>query len=228
MRCCGTVYQTLGTPTLVDLDKDGSSEVVAMQEQNIYAWHKNGDLLSGFPVFVPGIWNGAGSLFSASHLAMGDIDNDGDLEIVLNTSKTIYGSSSDEEISTIYAYHHDGSLVQGFPAGPFPIDQISHGGGEIALWANFSPPAIADIDGDGKNDIVYTTGSWDLTSSILSALDGNGSVKPGWPVLFNGKRIGIGQGTPTVADVDNDGDKEIIGLYPDLSKAKKRKRRGSS
>jgi len=194
--------------TLADMDGDGSSEIILTTCQKIYAWHETGTMLSGFPVTIPG---GTGSFNGAhSNIAVGDIDDDGDLEIVVVSNKEISRYGSVQECSPVYAYHHDGSIVQGFPAAPFPTDQLIN----IDYFypsSNMAAPAIADIDNDGKNDIIvtYGTSNWLDSHVILFALNGDGTVKSGWPIFTSHTRS-IPENSPTVADLDNDGDREIV------------------
>jgi len=68
--------------------------------------------------------------------------------------------------------------------------------------ASESSPVVADINGDGMNDIVC--GGED---SQITALSGaNGSVLPGFPIQLGGEV----RGTPALADIDNDGKTEIV------------------
>ena len=83
--------------------------------------------------------------------AVGSIDADPALEIVL-----AYRSASSGQW-LVDAYNHDGSRVPGFPY---------NGGGNVI---NVSP-TLADVNGDGALDILFTSGA-----SII-ALRGNGSL----------------------------------------------------
>ncbi len=61
-------------------------------------------------------------------------------------------------------------------------------------------PAVADLEGDGKKEIVF--GHW----RGLGVTDMSGNYKPGWP-----KSMMIARGI-TLADLDGDGDLEIIAV----------------
>ena len=74
------------------------------------------------------------------------------------------------------------------------------------------PPAIADVDGDGKNDIVF--GHQD---GKLRAYDGDGTLKwssaavPGIGAGCNAQGTGTAiDSSPAVADLDDDGTPEVI------------------
>ncbi|MEP6660788.1 MAG: VCBS repeat-containing protein [Acidimicrobiales bacterium] len=73
-------------------------------------------------------------------------------------------------------------------------------------WNRSSSPTIADVNGDGVNDIVY--GSQDGFVHVRNAA---GAELPGWPqpAVVEGGATAI-DSSPTVADLDNNGAKEII------------------
>ncbi len=151
--------------------------------------------------------------------ALGDLDNDGDLEIVVGSFDT-----------RIYAWHHDGSRVDGFPAKSHLYDKYG--------WANmrenladtvWSSPALADMDGDGFLDIVIGTDEGDMDSrnggldwtcpyrlpsnlpagycgGALYAYDRHGEFLPGYPRQI----LEIIQSSPAIVDGDGDGRPEVF------------------
>jgi len=75
-----------------------------------------------------------------------------------------------------------------------------------------SSPQIADIDNDGKKEIIQSAGDW---QNSLYVFDENGNNKEGWPVSFS--TLGIFKNydsysdvTPLVVDINQDNKLEII------------------
>jgi len=91
-------------------------------------------------------------------IALGEIDNDGKLEIV--------AASFDQKV---YVLNEDGNTVSGWPVS---LPQA---------WFLRSSPAIGDINNDGNLEIVVGT----LKGEVY-ALDKNGKPLPYWPVKVSG------------------------------------------
>jgi hypothetical protein len=81
----------------------------------------------------------------------------------------------------------DGGVLAGFPRVTADI-------------AFFVTPAIADVDGDGRNEVVAGNGV-----QMLDAVSGDGRVPDGWPKLTGGWLVG----TPAFGDWDRDGRAEV-------------------
>ncbi|MFQ5870401.1 MAG: FG-GAP-like repeat-containing protein, partial [Candidatus Zixiibacteriota bacterium] len=110
---------------------------------------------------------------------LGDIDGDGFLEIIL--------AGEDE----IYAYNYTGSLVSNFPV------RLSR---STNMGLIVSTPVLGDLDGDGLVDIIFGGPQGNLYAYRYDGNPVNGFPLPsGFPIYDS----------PTVADLDNDGDLEI-------------------
>jgi hypothetical protein len=124
--------------------------------------------------------------------ALGDIDDDGDMEIVIGGMDR-----------RLYAFHHDGSLVTGFP---------HHSATKpVAYYRDtISSPALADLDGDGALDIIIGTNNYKLPSCAnpyyFYVLKGDGSFMPGFPVEIDANIAS----SPAVGDINGDGSLDIV------------------
>lgn len=94
------------------------------------------------------------------------------------------------------AFHADGTAVSGFP--------VTLGTGFYRILA---APAVADLDGDSSLDIVVP-----VANGRLYALNADGTAK--WDASIGDIRdtynMQTANSSPTIADLDNDGSKEII------------------
>jgi hypothetical protein len=167
----------LASPAAGDLDHDGAPEVVAADlEGKLYAWNEAGERLfareteikySGKPL-SPFEDVRRGHKYRTQHgfiaspvLADLDRDDGGKLEIV--------AAAMDRHV---YAWHHDGSGVDGYPtividfgklqAGT-PVDPTTHAPnfrpdiGDLNQGAIIDTPAVGDLAGDERPEIVVGT-----------------------------------------------------------------------
>jgi hypothetical protein len=211
-------------PTLADVDGVPLDEIfVGEEDGKLHAYRHDASILTGWPVYdISG---------QERHTpAVGDLDGDGDQEII-----TTSGSGNPIHL---YAYHHNGTLVSGFPV----------------LFVGYPDtfPVIGDIDRDGRNEIVVVSYVGTTTSVLvfsgagvlkrsfgmsgtvsygtapaLADLDGDGTPEiivqtdsalnvfygdgrrfPGWPVTWTG--YWMGNSAPVVGDVDGDAQLEIV------------------
>jgi hypothetical protein len=143
--------------------------------------------------------------------AIGDIDGDREADIVATAGERAY------------AWHLDGSPVSGFPVRLDPalsnpcVPGASHpcfDASDRAITTDnhikrgfLGSAALADLDGDGRLDIV--AGALD---QHLYAWDGAGHSLPGWPVKLSSPGAAGAEiiTTPAIAQLDGQGPPEVI------------------
>jgi len=129
-----------------------------------------------------------------------DIDKDGKSEAIF------YAGGNPAKI---YVFNYDGTLKSGWPSA---VEGIDLSGGNIGL------PTVGDIDGDGYKEIIVNgigkTGSSGLSSENLYYIfDHRGMPKGGIKAgdeRFSWAALEL---EPVIADINNDGNVEIITTY---------------
>jgi Secretion system C-terminal sorting domain/FG-GAP-like repeat len=166
-----------------NMDSDPDLEIVYCIGFTIQALNMDGSSVLGWPKTV--------STYALEGApAFGDIDNDGEGEIVA----TSHGLTSG---GFIYAFKKDGTPVTGFP--------INHG-------YTTRTPVLADLDDDGAMEIIVNKRL--SSAGEVWVYKGDGSVFPGWP-----RHMGhVPASSAAVGDITGDGAPEIIaesytGLY---------------
>ena len=200
------------SPKIVDLDGDGKMELVqADAAGRIHAFGPDGQERPGWPqtveAFAPtavhaashavtsGAWPSDTKSAIVATVAVGDLAGNG--------TKDVVAASIDGKV---WAWDPSGQVVSGFPVGIDPDAGKMSTPDAFIFDGIFSSPVIADLDGDGKPEIVV--GGLD---GQLYAWHGNGSPLPGFPVkLSNGNQTGRIIATAAVGDVDGDGEPEIV------------------
>jgi Subtilase family len=213
------------SPRLYDVDGDNKLDVLLPTSSGeLYALHSNGAPVQSFnggqPVRTNPISLARNHPVDPSLSvpreslrvpAIGDIDGDGEAEIVATAGERVY------------AWNLDGSRVPGFPVrvlralsdpckpgAPHPCFDASDRQltTENHLKRGFiASPALADLNGDLKLDIV--AGALD---QHLYAWDGSGQRLPGFPVKLSspgapGAEIVT---SPAIAQLDGQGPPEVI------------------
>ncbi|MCU0917608.1 MAG: S8 family serine peptidase, partial [Planctomycetes bacterium] len=183
-----------GSPLCLDLNGDGRNEVIQASIDlldfftgggKINAWDPDGKPLANWPTKT-------GEALPTS-VAVGDIDGDGDYEVV----------AACELDGEVYAYHvESGKLVTGsWPAA-------------IGGWYGWIPasPVLADLDGDGDSEILIALDMESADTDGLIVLQHDGTTL--W------QRRYTSAGPISAGDLDKDGRVEIAlsGYGPGLSR----------
>ncbi len=130
--------------------------------------------------------------------ALGDLDGDGQLEIVA-------GAYDDYNLGSTHAWNPDGSVLPGFPVST-QIDTTLMG----PLWGG---PMLADLDGDGDIEIATNT-----LNAFFTAYHHDGSLVQGTPFwsmddpndTLPDQAFHFFQTSPAVGDIDSDGMIEVV------------------
>jgi len=183
----------VGSPLCMDVNGDGRNEIIqpTLDLSSYWGgglldiWTADSNSLPNWPVDLGYIW--------PSSTAVGDIDGDGDYEVVV-------GAELDGEVS---AYHvESGQIVDGnWPA-------------MVGGWYGYinAGPILADLDGNGDSEILVALDLESASTDGLIALHGDGTY------LWRRRYTSVGP--MSVADLDRDGDVEIAlgGLGPGLNR----------
>ncbi len=195
------------SPVMADLDNDGVKEILVgttrLQDTNnpptytaqprLVAMRPDGTLLWGVTLDAP----------MRSSPAVADIDGDGDLEVVVSLG----GDVGDMAHSGgIVVYSHTGDMVWRFNTQDHAGSNGTTDGYPDGV---FSTPALCDLDGDNKMEIIF--GAWDQRIYVLSydkhvLWKNNPAGYPG-PGYYNADSV---WSSPACADFNGDGDLEIV------------------
>ncbi|MBM3229727.1 hypothetical protein FJZ26_04815, partial [Candidatus Parvarchaeota archaeon] len=189
------IYNYPNTLSVADVDYDGENEIIARSLKVINILKYNGTQMPGWPKNISFGTDDYGSPLSYLPPAVAaDLDeNFYGMEIVYSTSQ-----------GTVNAIHLDGTNVPGWPQkisylmmfGPFRRNITSSAEGH---------PVAADIDGDGKLEVLVRTGvvvpdeyPYLNFSNYVFAWHHNGTQVKGWPKdlyedgVFGGSPLSIG------------------------------------
>ena len=149
-----------GSPALADIDGDGSMELLVNHRdlsRKLYLLDlEDGSVETGWPRTV--------AMTSMGSPVIADIDWDGELDVINPT------------FTGIEAYRWDGSELIPGSGGIFA------GIGEELAGSFWASPAVGDIDGDGKIEVVIGGPKDSLGNGTMWVFEDDGTVAPGWPV----------------------------------------------
>ncbi len=199
---------------VANIDDDDQLEILTFtadgRRHALCAFKKNGTQAAGYPVVLEDVITG---WWFGNHPAVGDLDGDGTLEIVV--SLWTLGEAR------IYAWHQDGTPLASdellvslkSPHADKNREILSHLGssvGEIAARCRemnrdrlaalgvtsfeepfasqaetFGSPVLADVDGDERVDVLVRAGQF-LSSGyqMVYAWDNEGNLLPGFPLYL--------------------------------------------
>lgn len=176
-----------GAPTLGDIDGDGELEIGIKTyeegQERIYLFEADGSMLAGWPMSRTTDFSSSWNrLEHESAVVFEDMDGDGVLDVVFGTF------DDDTTQGQVRIYRADGSAVTGWP--------------QITSSPVVTAPAVGDLDGDWLPEVVALT-----SDGHLYAWDQLGNLLTGWPQDVGSDLL---HHSPLLADLDGDGDREIV------------------
>ena len=205
------------TPSVGDLDADGTPEIVIAVGNTVYAVHSD-SYAKPILATVPG-------KYFVSKPVIGDLDRDGTLEVVVGTLT-----------GDIYAFEHDGSIRAGFPwsfsagqahglalshfVGGFNLEiaGVSSLGDAVILFDDGTPQSAYPFhvtDGGFSSEPVIHRVSSTHSANVLAAgydslwaLGNLGGYAPGFPIQPGG----LYRTAPALGDLGNDLDVDYVAV----------------
>jgi hypothetical protein len=176
------------SPAIGNVDGIGGNEVVVGSfDFRVYVIRSDGSDLPGWPKKL------RDTIFSSP--ALFDLDADGKLEIIIGVDTHLEGPPFNTPAGgALYVFRWDGSIVPGFPQF---IDQTM-----------MSSPAVGDINGDGRPEIVVGGGVFyqGNVGRKVYAFECDGTFAPGWPVSVEAQVFD----SPALADLDGNGQLDVV------------------
>ncbi len=212
-------------PALADLDGDGDAEIILSGKNGTFAFHHDGQMLWSNPAVVSYFpaedfgWGGP---------SIGNLDLDPEPEIVIasledalyvldHLGNVLYSDPLPGRFSTapVLADITGDGVLDILVAEDWTLKLIDYFNGGVLAWSRelpdpinvlggagaFGAPAVADLDGDGRPEIIINWGH------VIEAIQDDGSLlwryETGQTNLFRPSAV-------TVADVTGDGEVNLI------------------
>ena len=149
------------TPSIGDIDVDGTKDIVVHSGNARYAFNLDGELLDGFPVVT-----GPETVHTYQSPVLADLDDDGPLEIV----GAAHGDAPEFFVTDNHGDYR--------PGWPIPAE----------VWT-YSTPTVVELD--GQLTIFMCRRIGDTPADMLYAWDAEGNLREGFPINKIGGNEGI-------------------------------------
>ena len=166
---------------LAPIDANPGLEILCASRdtKQVFIFNYQGNVVAGWPRSVQNSIRAG--------LVAGDIDNDGEREVIAMDEKGV-----------LYVWHPNGTEYRDGDHNPTTQGVFRTFPGCVY---QYTCPAIADFDNDGVDEMIIGT-----QGDSVYVVNNDGSNMPGWPVKFNADI----SGSIAVGDIDNNGDPEMV------------------
>jgi len=187
-----------GSPIVYDIDKDGIRDVI------YNSWDQSTWILDAKTGVEKLHVHLADTIWATPKIA--DINNDGNAEILVSADITENANAGTQTGGIFHVISANGEQnTAGFdtPIGNPNYTTLKGKYEEQALW---SSPQAADLDNDGKLEIIYGTGNFfhDGRGQYIRVWNSDGTER--FKLATNGRTFA----TPLIADLNNDGTLDIV------------------
>ena len=192
----GAIYSS---PAVADINNDGKLEIIIVGDKNgqLTVARADGSTLTGFPLN----FGGSDNIMWSTSPVVSDIDKDGFPEIIFIEVYAKLVNGVTQYAYKIFAIKHNGQPLTGWPVNILNLPKNY----------SVSVPTIADINADGKSEILFKT-----SQGKIYVYNSNGQIMNGWPVTVRESTYFIAskkESPVAVWDINNDGKLEIFVGY---------------
>lgn len=194
--------------SFVDLDGDGDLEManpIMLGTSDVI--HHDGEVALDLGYFYEDFGedhnvddgNLASIIQFVTNPAWGDVDGDGTADLLMGGASAQYAAGT--FVSQFIEYQHPIAAWSGRPDSEGMAPMLPGFPQQVEDMQILLSPSVADLDGDGAQEVIYGSGGW-----VLHAWDAGGAAPDGWPKFTGGWMLG----SPAVGDVTGDGRLDVV------------------